>query len=152
MADQPIPQFSVPVIDPVTGRMNRDWYTYLSGQQGAGALADATSDKALKAQDWSESLIIEFPDDGDYVFPGWFKGETVTSVITECDAGTCTLTVKIGSTALGGTANSVSTSRDTEAHSTNNVSADGDDLVLTVSANSSCERMSVTLRGTRTLA
>lgn len=144
------------------GRINKTWYDRLamlftqyretnrdlaSAESGLGA-------KAAKAQAWEpDCTIIEFPDDGDYVFPAAFGRPTViTDVVTECDSGTCTLTVKIGSTPLGGTANAVSTSRDTKSHTTANAAVDGNDLVFTISANSSCERMSVTLRGTQTLA
>lgn len=144
------------------GRINKTWYDRLSAlfvqyRQTNRDLADTDTTLGTKVaagpKPWSESLIIEFPDNGDYVFPDVFPAATtITEVVTGSSSGTCTLTVKINTTALGGTANSVSTSRDTEAHATNNVAADGDDLRLTVSANSSCERMSVTLRGTQALA
>jgi len=143
------------------GRINKTWYDRLQAlftqyRQTNRDLSDTSgglTTKAAKAQAWSESVIIEFPDDGDYVFPAFFaRATTITEVVTECDDGTCTLTVKINSTALGGTANSVSTTRDEQAHTDDNVAADEDDLVLTVSSNSACERMSVTLRGTQVLA
>ena len=69
---------------------------------------------------------------------------------TKSASGTCTATWKINSTALGGTANSVSSSEQSQAHSSNNVFAAGDDIVLTVSSNSSCLKMAWTITYTRT--
>ena len=77
---------------------------------------------------------------------------TITSVTTRSEAGTCTLTGKINSTALGGTANSVSTSEEAQAHSSANAMAVGDDFVLTPSAISSLVGMSVTVAFTVNLA
>lgn len=99
------------------------------------------------------SGVIEYPDDKDYKIivksPVAF---TITAVTTICTAGTATLTGKINATALGGTANSVSTSEQEQSHSTSNAAAVGDDLVLTVSSASGCEMMTFTVAGTVTLA
>lgn len=90
----------------------------------------------LQNQDYK--LIIKAP-----------YGGTITNVITQSVSGTCTMTVKINTTALGGTANSVSSSESDQAHSTNNVFAAGDDIVVTVTGNSSCLRTSLTIVWTR---
>jgi hypothetical protein len=109
--------------------------------------------KAAKTQTWEQSWLIEFADNKDYrVVVNSALARTITSVTTRSSAGTCTLTVKINTTALGGTANSVSTSESTQAHTSANEVAAGDDIVLTVSANSGAEGVSVTLSGTLTLA
>lgn len=93
------------------------------------------------------SGLISFPEDGDYRLvvnvPG---GRKIQSTTTVSQSGTCTATFKIGATPLGGTANSVSTSEEEQTHSSANVMSAGDDLVLTVSANANCEKMSFTIR------
>lgn len=76
---------------------------------------------------------------------------TITETTTISASGTCTFTFKINTTALGGTANSVSSVEQSQAHSTNNAAAAGDDLVITASANSSCIDASFTILFTKTL-
>jgi hypothetical protein len=78
-------------------------------------------------------------------------GGTITEATTICVSGTCTATFKINTTALGGTANAVSSGEQSQAHSSANVFAAGDDLQLTVSSNSACTDMSFTLKYTRTV-
>lgn len=77
---------------------------------------------------------------------------TITEATTKSASGTCTATWKINSTALGGTANSVSSSEESQSHASSNAFSAGDDIVLTVSSNSSCADMSFTIKYTRTLA
>lgn len=77
---------------------------------------------------------------------------TITETVTRSTAGTCTATFKINTTALGGTANSVSTSEQAQAHASNNAAAVDDDIVLTISSNSAAENISFTIKFTRTLA
>lgn len=79
-------------------------------------------------------------------------GCSITKTTTRCTSGTATATFKINTTALGGTANSVSSSEQSQTHSTSNTVAVGDDIVLTISANSSCLNLSFTIEFTRTLA
>jgi predicted RecA/RadA family phage recombinase len=76
---------------------------------------------------------------------------TINSVTSKCVSGTATATFKINTTALGGTANSVSSTENSQAHTAANVFAAGDDLVVTISANSTCVRPSFTLDVTRSL-
>lgn len=131
----------------VSGEMRR----WMKDQQRTAAGISAA--KAAKTQTWEQSWLIEFADDKDYrVVVNSALARTITSVTTRSSTGTCTLTVKIGTTALGGTANSVSTSEQTQAHSSANAVAVGDDIVLTVSANAGAEDVSVTLAGSLTLA
>lgn len=79
-------------------------------------------------------------------------GGTITEVTTKSVSGTCTATFKVNSTALGGTANSVSSSEQSQSHSGTNTFVAGDDIVLTVSSNSACVDMSFSIKYTRTLA
>lgn len=96
--------------------------------------------------------MIPYPTNQDYrlglnlAFDG-----TITKVTTRSESGTCTATWKINTTALGGTANSVSSTEQEQAHTTANEFVTGDDLVLTVSANSSCLNMSFNITYTRTI-
>lgn len=77
---------------------------------------------------------------------------TINETTTRCTSGTATATFKVNTTALGGTANSVSTSEQTQAHTTSNSVVAGDDIVLTISSNSSAIFLSFTIKITRTLA
>jgi len=99
------------------------------------------------------SGLIVTPANGDYrIVVNAPHGGTITETTTICASGSCTLTFKVNTTALGGTANSVSTSEQSQTHSSANVFAAGDDIVLTVSSNSSCSKMTFTITYTRTLA
>jgi len=129
------------------------WYRVF--QRLIGAFNDAVADaagKAVKGQAWQEAFLIEFAENKDYDFIDFAYGFTIASVVTQSKAGTCTATVKINTTALGGSANSVSTSEQTQAHSSANVLAAGDNLRLTISSNAGAEGVSITVKGTRTLA
>lgn len=95
---------------------------------------------------------IEAPADKDYYIGIQMPhAGTINTVTTKCDSGTCTATVKINGTALGGTANSVSSSEQDQAHSSANTFNASDDITLTVSSNSSCDDMRFTVKYTRTL-
>lgn len=91
--------------------------------------------------------FIAAPADKSYtlVLKAARRGRIVETV-TKCVSGTCTATFKINSTALGGAANSVSTTEQSQLHTSSNVFAAGDDIVLTVSSNSSVADMSFSLR------
>lgn len=91
--------------------------------------------------DGTIKLVVKIPHAG-----------TITSVTTISESGTCTATFKINTTALGGTANSVSNSKQSQAHASNNVFAADDDIQVTISANSTCLGMSFTIKYSRTLA
>lgn len=132
-------------------KVNPVWYLAL--KKIVGNASNLSAGKASVTQTFEQSWIIEYPEDKDYrVVVNAALARTITSVTTKSSTGTCTLTVKINSTALGGTANSVSTTEQSQAHSSANEIAAGDDLVLTVSSVSSCENVSITVSGTLTLA
>lgn len=77
---------------------------------------------------------------------------TITETTSKCTSGTATATFKVNTTALGGTANSVSSTEQSQARSTSNTFAADDDIVVTMSANSSCVGAVFTIKYTRTLA
>lgn len=121
-----------------------------TGTDAAKAVTPSTL-AAKKVKDWI-SVLIEKPDNLDYVIARNLPvGCTVNSVTTKCASGTCTVTGKINSTAFGGTANSVSSTVVTQTHSSANVAGAGDALMLTVSSNSNCLRLEVTVAITRAL-
>lgn len=72
-------------------------------------------------------------------------GGKVTRITSISESGTCTATFKIGSTALGGAANAVSTSQQTQTHSSNNEFFSGNDLKISISSNSSCQSANFTI-------
>lgn len=134
-----------------SGAISKDLKDELDRQSRAAR--DLSTGKAAKTQTWEQSWLIEFPDNKDYrVVVNSALARKITGVTTRSSAGTCTLTVKINTTALGGTANSVSSTESTQSHSSANAVSVGDDIVFTVSANSSAENVSVTLTGTLDLA
>lgn len=87
-------------------------------------------------------FAIETPANGDYtiILKSIWAG-SVTAMTTKATSGTCTLTGKVNSTNFGGTANSVSSTEQTQTHSSSNTFAVGDDIAVTVSSNSSCARL-----------
>lgn len=98
------------------------------------------------------SGLIEYPSNKDYmiVIKAPYSG-TITETTTRSTSGTCTATFKINTTALGGTANSVSSVEQSQLHASSNVFAAGDDIVITISSNSACLNMSFTIAYTYSL-
>lgn len=92
----------------------------------------------LTARDYR--LVINIPHAG-----------TITSTTTRSVSGTATGTFKVNTTALGGTANSISSAEQSQAHSSTNTFAAGDDIVLTTSSVSSPVDVSFTIKYTRVL-
>ena len=80
---------------------------------------NAEETNTIAAQQEAIDFTIESPDNQDYLFeidcPFGYK---ITQVDSKCRSGTCTATTKIGTTPLGGGANSVSTSLQTLAGTT----------------------------------
>lgn len=117
-------------------------------------LATTLAGKASTSQ--TEEMIAGFiaaPSNKDYrIALKMAHGGTITETTTRSASGTCTATFKVNTTALGGTANSVSSSEQSQSHSSSNTFVAGDDIVLTVSSNSSCTDMSFSIKYTRTLA
>lgn len=77
-------------------------------------------------------------------------GGTIDETTTISESGTGTATFKINTTALGGTANAVSSSEDSQAQTSANVFAAGDDIQITMSSLSSLVGMSFTIKYRRT--
>lgn len=119
----------------------------------SGATARTSLSAAAMSQTFDWNIFIEAVANQDYdvVINSSFGG-TITEITTDALSGTCTLTGKVNTTALGGTANSVSTTETSQAHASTNTFVAGDNIRLTVSANSSCADMQVKIKYTRVLA
>lgn len=154
MARVQLPTNSEPIADPVTGYVRPSWRDKFDRIAAQSASAEGDSAGRAKAEQIEfGSWLIETPEDKDYrLIVNIPYGITITHVTTRCTAGTATATVKIGSTPLGGSANSVSTSEQTQTHDADNAMEAGDDLVLTISSSANCEGLSLTIAGTRVLA
>lgn len=110
--------------------------------------------KAAKSQtECGFSFAIDTVADQDYtiILRAPHAG-TITETSSKCTSGTATATFKVGTTALGGTANAVSTSQVNQAQSSSNTFAAGDLIKVTMSANSSCLGAVFSVKYTRTLA
>jgi hypothetical protein len=113
--------------------------------------------KASTTQGWGFSIAaIGTVADGDIVLylkvPAALNGATITETVSECASGTATATFKINTTALGGTANSVSSTEQAQAHASANTLATGDNIVVTISSASSLTSPRFSLSGSRSLA
>ena len=118
--------------------------TALSTQQSIKAYVDAHT----SPQSWSGILLLPANQTYKLVIKCPFAG-VINSVTTMCASGSATATFKINTTALGGTANAISTSEQSQAHSGTNAFSVGDDIQVTISSNSSCVDASFTIEYTR---
>ncbi len=111
------------------------------------------TDAAAKAQTFFWSWYIQTVANGDIkLIANIPTANTIASLTAISCAGTCTLTGKINSTALGSSANAVSTVEGTVTHSSNNAMSIGDDFLVTLSANASCAGLTLTAKVTTTLS
>lgn len=113
--------------------------------------AEVNAAGTSQVEEWSG--IIALPTDKDYkIVPKVPFACTFNKITTQLVSGTCTVTLKIGSTSVTGgqiaTTSSVQSSTCTAA----NVAAEDDAIVLTVSSASSPVDLSFTIKYTRTLA
>lgn len=137
------------LLDP-QGNISDRFYQWLQNlQQG---LANTISNVAsVQSQQEVIDFTIESPDEQDYLFEiNAPYGYSITKVDSDCRSGSCTATTKIGGTALGGGANSVSTTLDSKTHSSDNVIAAAGTSVVTISSNSSCAGLRLVFWITRT--
>jgi len=152
MSDKPLPIPQPDALVDAKGQTTQTGYRYLESL--GTSVRSLAGSRASVSQTWEQSFLFEAPENGDYrVVVNAQLARTIAGVTTRSAAGTATLTVKINTTALGGTANSVSTTEATQSHSSANALAVGDDVVFTFSsATGDLEKVSVTLFGTMTLA
>jgi hypothetical protein len=127
---------------------------------GAALLDDAdaaaqrtTLSAAARTQVFAIDRLVEVAADKVYTLVlNARHGGVITSTTTKCASGTATATFKVNATALGGTANAVSSTEQTQAHATNGTFVAGDDITMTVSANSTCLDLAVSVLYTRVMA
>lgn len=115
------------------------------------ALLSQTNDNTTNIAAPIHTLHVQTVANQDYVltFDAPFAG-TITTLRAKTENGTCTVTGYINAVALGGTANSASSTATEQAHASANVYAKGDEIKVTVTANSAALDLEVTFYGTRT--
>ena len=124
-----------------TQEMSPAWYQFMKD-------VPDWVEETLGIDEWS--WYIEFPQAKTYkVVVNTTYARTINSITTDAEVGTATLTGKINTTALGGTANSVSTTEQTQTHTSANSMVAGDDFNLTLASVSGCEGVTVTVKWTR---
>jgi len=97
------------------------------------------------------SGMIETPVDKTYYIVSNIPyAGYIDSIVTQSTSGTCTLTVELNGTPLGGTANSVSSTEEIQVHTSANTFSSGDSVTLVISANNSTEDMRFTANIIRT--
>ena len=92
-------------------------------------------------QPHGEHVLIDYADDRAYpIIQSSEIAWTIDSVVAKCASGSCTVTVSVDGSSLGGGANSVTTAESTVTHSTANTVASGATITVTISSNSSAGR------------
>jgi hypothetical protein len=137
------------LLDP-QGNISDRFYQWLGSIQNglSGAISGLGN---VQSQQEAIDFTIESPDNQDYLFEiNCPYGYTITQVDSDCRAGSCTATTKIGGVALGGGANSVSTTLQSKTHTSANVIGAAGTSVVTISSNSSCAGLRLVFWITRT--
>ncbi len=149
MADVlPIPSYDA--ISSPDGKPTTSAYRFWQSLQGAASSALA-SVAAINARTEGDTFASKTPANGDEnVLINAPYGFKIASITSKCTTGTITATFKIGGVALGGGANSVSTTEQTITHTSANTVAISDDLTVTYSANAACLGAIFTIAYTRT--
>lgn len=125
------------------------------GGTGSGTAAGARTNLAAASTTQTAAFFAYIKTVANQDYRLFLKipwGGTITETATRSVSGTCTATFKINTTALGGTANSVTSAEQSQAHSSANVFVTDDDVMVTVSANAACVDMAIGIKFTRTLA
>ncbi|MFA5952247.1 MAG: hypothetical protein WC807_18420 [Hyphomicrobium sp.] len=144
----------VAITDPKTGLPTRTVLQKLNAIiRTLYGTSGTVAGKAGLTQITSGHWLIPEPEDKTYtVIQKAADDFTITEVTTRCTTGTCTVTVQINGTPLGGTANSASSTEQSQSHSSANAVAAGDTVAIVVSSNSSSEMLTVDIAGTMVLA
>lgn len=151
-------------ITPTTSTINGAATLVLTTGQSARIVSDGTNYRAMLGATASSGAVTVQPGEMisgyigavvDKTYKIVIKaahGGTITETTTMSESGTSTATFKINTTALGGSANSVSGTEQSQARSSANVFVAGDDIQITTSSSAACVGMSFTIKYTRTLA
>lgn len=151
----PLPDQTAALVLP-DGKIHPDWYRWFRDADRAVKATIDFIDTPVPTPEFELieefSVFIAFPADKDYKLAlDAAEEREVYEVVTICESGTCTVTIKTDSTALGGTANSASSTQQIQTHSSANTWNVDEDLVATISANSSCVGLTVTVKTRRTI-
>ena len=119
-----------------------------NGGTAATSASAARTALELAVNSWSGILLLPANQTYKLVIKCAFAG-VINSVTTMCASGSATATFKINTTALGGTANAISTSEQSQNHASDNAFSVGDDIQVTISSNSSCVDASFSIVYTR---
>ena len=144
---------SVPLVDPKTGMPTKTALQKLNGiLRGAFGAQGGLPGKAGRTQKTGGHwLVIEVDNRAYELILKASSAFTITETTTKSSTGTCTATFRINGVALGGSANSVSTSEQSQSHSSANEVAEGDTVDCVVTSNSGCENLSISIAGTEAL-
>lgn len=152
----PIPDFNVKVVLP-SGDMHPDWHRFFKELRSAiNATIDVIDtppppDPEVTLYD-QYPYTVGIPTEMDYVIIQNNDVEReIYETLTDCDSGTCTVTFKINSTALGGSAHSASSTEEVISRTTSNILGVGDDLIATVSSNSATKMLRLNAKTSRTI-
>lgn len=149
MSRIPVPAFDA-LIDK-RGGITTTFYKFLSAVSSGIESAAASLSSVSFLANQKDVLTIIAPLNQDYQIEIESPFDyTITKITTVCTAGTCTLTFKIAGVALGGGANSVSTTKNIKTHTSANAVAVGNAVVATVTANAGCSNMTAVIEYTRT--
>lgn len=144
----PIPQPTA--LNDAKGQTTTHGYKYFQSLDQA-ARSTSAQIAALAARTEADTFAIKVPVNGDEnVLINAPFGFTISSITSKCASGSCTATFKIAGVALGGGANSVSTTEQTVTHTSDNVVSASDDVICTISSASSCLSAIFTIVYTRT--
>lgn len=151
-----IPDFNLKVLNP-DFTMQGDWYNFFKDMRNA--LVNVVDFSNLPEPPDPEITLydqypftIGVPTEADYVIIQNNDVEReIYETLTDCDSGTCTVTFKINSTALGGSAHSASSTESVISRTTSNILGVGDDLVATVSSNSGTQMLRLNAKTSRTI-
>lgn len=151
MTDTPLPIPQPNALNDAKGQTTQSGYRFLQSLEAS--LRSQSAGKASVSQSWEQSFFFEYPENKSYrMVVNSEIGRTITRLTTICTTGTATVKGQIDGVDLGGTANSVSTSEESQTHSSANVVHVGDNIAIVFSSVSGCENVSVTIAGTLTLA
>jgi hypothetical protein len=157
MALPPLPPEGTPFLDAGTGRMNQMWRAFFKAF--APLLEEVAGDIEAIEGDLGELVIKDVwaqthpeVENGTFFVCRAPTAGTINSTYTDCTSGTCTARWQINGVNVGSAANSVSTTADTETHTTDNTFAAGAIITVVLSSNSSCLGALLNCQVTRDLA
>ncbi len=153
----PLPEPFQRVVSPETGLVDPDWYRWFQALVDyAGDTSDLDTGLAGKAGRAQVDCWCDFVPkvvNGDIVVQQKvnFAG-TIASTVTDCEAGACSVRVKIDGVNVGSTANAVSTTETEQTHAAANTFTAGQTISYTISGNSGCLGARVQINYSRNLA